>query len=178
MSEIWKDIKGFEGSYQVSNLGRVKSMERKIPHNVHSGFRTIRERILKNQDNSNGYKFVVFGYKGKINYIHRLVAKEFIINTENKHEVNHINGLKDDNRVENLEWCTHSENQKHALKTGLFKNVIGVNNHKSKLTEKEVLEIRKKYSPLKYTQKMLGKEYGVSRFVIRDIVNRITWKHI
>lgn len=106
-SEIWKDVVGYEGIYQVSNLGRVKS----LPRNG-----TIKqERILK-PHRVQGYLLAELfnrgAHKGK--RIHRLVAEAFIPNPDNKREVNHIDGDKHNNRVENLEWVTSSENQLHA----------------------------------------------------------------
>lgn len=109
--EIWKDIQGFEGCYQVSNLGRVKS------------FAWSKERILKPGINSRGYLCVVLHSDGTkcTQTVHRLVLKSFIPNDRNKESINHINGIKTDNRLENLEWATLSENMKHAYDAGLKK---------------------------------------------------------
>ena len=108
---------------------------------------------------------------GKNPLIHRLVAQKYIPNPENKPEVNHINGDKTDNRVKNLEWVTNRENMRHAFDTGL-----NCNKYKRKLTMKEVSEIRNKYVPRKYTQKMLSEEYGVHRYTISEIVRNINYK--
>lgn len=129
--EIWKDILNYEGLYQVSNLGRVKSLK-KLSWNGYS-YITKPERILK-LSNSKGYKFVRL-YKDKVakNYtIHRLVAIAFIENKNNYKEVNHIDGNKLNNNATNLEWCTKSHNIKHAYRTGLNKARIGKNNEQSK----------------------------------------------
>ena len=114
--EIWKPIKGYEDRYVVSNLGRVKRLERITCQNIY-----LEEKLLQNQNNGNGY-FKVHLFKNgrtKDKYIHRLVAEAFISNPENKKEVNHKDGDKANNFVENLEWVTPSENQKHACKIGL-----------------------------------------------------------
>ena len=110
-------------------------------------------------------------------YVHRLVAETFIPNPDNRPEVNHINGIKSDNRVQNLEWVTSKENTDHAKSTGLFNN-SGENNGSTKLTEKQVLEIRELHSTKKYKQRELAKMFDVSRVQISNIVNNKRWKHI
>lgn len=114
MREIWKDIKGFEGHYMVSNLGRIKTLNYK---------RKKTEKILTTTIN-NGYPFIVLWNKDK-GYgkkVHRLVAEAFIPNPENKPCVDHINTIRDDNRVENLRWCNHSENLSNSLTKEKRKN--------------------------------------------------------
>lgn len=120
MNEVWKDVAGYEGLYQVSNLGRVKNLKRKVPYA--KGMRTIPERILQNHTNKYGYVYVRLykDAKGKNIKLHRIVAQAFIENPENKRCVNHIDGNKENNRVENLEWVTHSENMQHASDNGLW----------------------------------------------------------
>lgn len=114
MNEIWRDVVGYEGLYQVSNIGRVKS----LPRNG-----TIKEeRILKPRITKNGYLYVHLrnGSISKYVKVHKMVAVAFIPNPENKPQINHINGIKTDNRVDNLEWNTASENMLHAIKLGLY----------------------------------------------------------
>lgn len=121
MEEIWKDIKGFEGLYQVSNLGRVKSLKKTVPHANYT--RTFQSRIMKQYTEKNGYARVgLFKYgKGYRKLVHRLVAQAFIPNPKLKPDVNHKDGIKTNNCIDNLEWCTPKENQKHSLDLGLRK---------------------------------------------------------
>ena len=118
-----------------------------------------------------GYQTCVLGY------VHRLVAETFIPNPDNRPEVNHKNGIKWDNRVENLEWVTKSENMNHAILNGLS-NSIGETHYGAKLTEEQVIQIRELYATKKYTQRQLGKMYGVCFQHISKIVNNKQWKHI
>lgn len=127
MTEIWKDIKGYEGSYQVSNLGRVKSLQRTIRCGLANcnNKRTIPEQILRpRRDLKKGYMQVTLSKSSVLTVysVHRLVASAFIPNPHNKPEVNHIDGHPSNNNVENLEWVTKSENAIHAFKLGLSYN--------------------------------------------------------
>lgn len=165
-NEIWKDIEGFEGVYKVSNKGRVMS------------FKYSREKVLRNAV-TNGREFVRLLKNGSYHcfHINRLVATTFLPNPENKAQVNHINGIKIDNRVENLEWCTHSENIKHAIENKLIVHEKGENHQRSLLKEKDVISIRqKKVMGAKYID--LSKEYNVSIGCIQGIVERRNWTHI
>lgn len=119
--EIWKDVVGYESIYKVSNFSRVKSLERKITiKNIYYGGNTfhtnIREKILKQTIRTDGYLSVRLSKKGNsINcFCHRLVADSFIPNPEKKPFVNHKNGIRNDNMIENLEWCNNSENVIHS----------------------------------------------------------------
>lgn len=118
MKEIWKDIKGFENLYQVSNLGRIKSLGNKSNHK--------RDIIMKQTLNYKGYLQLCLRKDNKSYHfvVHRLVAGAFIPNPDNLPQVNHISGIKTDNSVSNLEWCNNSYNQLHANKMGLNKNRI------------------------------------------------------
>jgi hypothetical protein len=132
MNEIWKDIIGYEGFYQVSNLGRVKSCERYVKH-FKGGNRLLKSKPIKISSDSYGYKIVCLCKNGleKTLKVHRLVAIAFIDSVENKLQINHIDGIKSNNCVENLEWVNNSENMKHAHLIGLKKTMI--NNEKAVL---------------------------------------------
>lgn len=179
--EIWEDIIGYEGLYMVSNLGRVKALERKVSiANKKSPYKTqqLTEHIKK-PTLSRGYLRLGLCKNGKIHrfQVHRLVALSFILNPENKSQVNHINGIKTDNRVVNLEWATQSENMKHAFEIGL-QELKGEKHPMHKTTEKVVREMRSKFVPNVYTINMLAEEYGLSMYCVRDIVYNQRWKHI
>lgn len=124
MKEIWKDIKGYEGLYQVSNLGRVKNLERKV--RCKNAERTIKEKILI-LSKSTDYIQVSLSKRGKskTHLVHRLVAQTFIPNKNNYKEINHKDCNKHNNCVENLEWCSRKQNMLHAKNNGLIKSNKG-----------------------------------------------------
>lgn len=153
--EEWRDIAGYEGLYQVSNFGRVKSFVKKTP------------KILKPFIDTFGYLVVGF-HKGdaRKNFnIHRLVAKNFIPNIENKQQVNHIDGRPLNNHVSNLEWVTHAENIRHAYRTGLRPS--GVKNPLAKFSEEQILYIRE--NPDELNCRELAKVFEVCPATIGDI---------
>ena len=124
MDEIWKEIKGYEGKYQVSNMGRVRS----IPHEIVTqwGKYLTKGKILTPRVSNTGYLRVHLSITRKTSKtisVHRLVAEAFIDNPFNLPEVNHIDGNKENNSVSNLEWCTGEYNRKHAklMKQGIIK---------------------------------------------------------
>lgn len=169
MKETYKDIKGYEGIYQVSNLGNVKRLN-------YRG--TGKERLLKNYLGCVGYYKICLSKDGKVTTvnIHRLISQTFIPNPENKPQVNHINGIKTDNNIKNLEWVTSKENMQHAHDTGLIISSKGEHRSLSKLTEIQVLEIRK-IGKLK-TQIELSRMYNVDQSLISYVLNNKIWKHV
>lgn len=115
--EEWRDIENYEGIYQVSNLGRVRSLDR-----LNSAGHRLKGRVLRSSPNSLGYHLVSLTKNGRQTSmrVHRLVALAFIENPHNKPQVNHLDGDKNNNYETNLEWSTSKENIKHALETGLM----------------------------------------------------------
>lgn len=133
MNEIWKDVEGYEGLYQVSNMGRIKG----LPRIICDG-KNIKERIFSIKNSKGDYlRFnLINGRLRKTIYVHRIVAEHFLDRMDGKDCINHINGIKSDNRVDNLEWCSYSENNKHSFdKLGRkpsFLGKFGVNHSCSK----------------------------------------------
>ena len=166
--EEWRDVIGYENEYQISNLGRVKSLKYKT------------QQILKFTLNDAGY-FIVFLYKNdtrKRLRVHRLVGEAFISNPDHKPEVNHRFGNKIDNRLSELEWLTGSENKKHAFQIGLVKGKRGDKHPKSKLS-KEDRDIIKKICVLgdkRFGFKALAKIFNVSPCSIRSVYYGLTYK--
>lgn len=183
MKEIWRPIPSFDG-YEASNLGKIRSTF-KVILKANGETYTRQPKILKPALNKSGYMRGAISIDGFMRsfMVHRLIAEAFIPNPENKETVNHINGIKTDNRVENLEWNTRSENCQHSFDIGLQKPKRGELNGSAKLTDADVLAIRahaansgKRF----YGRKELAEKYGVSVAHIKDIVTkrRNIWGHI
>ena len=120
---MWKDIKGFEGHYQASIFGEIKSLQRTVNHSIY-GLMIVQEKLLTPNKTKKGYLRVNLSLKGKSNLyqLHRIIADTFLPNPDLKMQVNHINGIKTDNMLENLEWATNDENRAHAKSLNLIKN--------------------------------------------------------
>lgn len=179
--EIWKNIEDFEG-FQISNLGRIKRLEYKkwcVPNN---SFSTMKEKILKTSfNNSKSYERIKISLNNrtKIYSIHRLVAITFIPNPNNYPQINHIDGDKSNNKVENLEWCTNNENMKHRYEVlKKFSFPKGESCNFSKLNKEKVIEISKLIKD-GYKDKDIARMYNLkSTSTIIFIRQGITWKHL
>ena len=172
--EEWLDIRKWEGFYQVSSKGRVRSLTRTIRQKSRWGeqLRTFPGKMLKLNKCTNNYTFVQLskpGFKAKCQLVHRLVAEAFLGPAPDKHEVCHKNGDRSDNRALNLRWGTRKSN--HADKILHGTDNRGENNHMCKLREKDVIAIRRSLLPLK----ALAVEYKVSEPTISDIRNYKSW---
>jgi hypothetical protein len=176
MEEIWKEINIANRVYYVSNMGNVKNSK---------------GMLMSQRTSKDGYKLVRIWFprenpkvgqrkwKGKQIKVHRLVACAFIPNPNNLSDVNHIDRDRTNNRVDNLEWMTHTDNVKYSHKMGGYDgHSTGIKNPKARLTEEQVIEIRRKYDSGEMTQMEIAKEYNVGWSTIHNIVFRLTWKHI
>lgn len=159
--EVWKFIDGYDGLYAISNFGKVKNIKtgKELATQYDGRYKTL-------QLSKNGIH--------KKNYIHRLIAVAFIPNESGKKCINHIDGNKTNNNISNLEWVTHSENNKHAMKTGLNKAPKGSNQNFSKLTNENVLEICKMLDDGESPANICD-YYNVSNRTIYDIKLGNTW---
>lgn len=169
--EIWKPIAGYDGLYSVSSFGRVRRDS--VGYNVPAG------KILAGGKDERGYQLVNLWKDGKGHTlkVHKLVATMFLGIAPEGLQVNHIDGKKSNNRVENLEYVTCKENCVHANRIGLRSGMKGERNGFSKLSSIDVIAIREKYS-LPMTTRQLADEYGVSIDNIRLIVKNRVWKHL
>ena len=162
--EAWKPVIGYEGKYQVSDRGRI----RRINH-------------LKPRNNRYGYPYVVLvgeGRKRETIQVHKLVTEAFIGPRPESLQVNHIDANKENNRADNLEYVSHLENIRHAIKLGLSEHYYrrGEAKQSAKLTEEQVLEIRKLAGTM--SQGEIARRYNTQPSNVWSIINRKTWKHL
>lgn len=166
--EEWRWIPEHEELYMASSFGRIRSHKRKkwriLSPELNRGYEML---LLRRQKN-----------KKKGWYVHRLIALTFIPNPENKPCINHKNYIKNDNRVENLEWITWQGNVLHKNLITSKNPFLGIKNPKTKLTEQQIFEIRELRKTKSLSGKKLGKLFGVSDTNIYDIINHNTWKHL
>ena len=173
MNEIWKPIKGYEGFYEVSNLGRVRSLDRTEYIRNKAGGITARQKrgkILKPHLDSRGC-YLHVGLRGKSTNVHRIVAKTFIDNPNGYPEVNHKDEDKTNNAVTNLEWCDHKYNNNYGSKIG---STRGTKNPSSKLTEKDIMEIRRRRNNGELLRE-ISKDFGISENHVCNIARGVRW---
>ena len=176
MQEVWKDVCGYEGVYEVSNLGNVRSIDRiDCLGHIRKG------KVLNIVTDKYGYFVVHLSLFGKSKYhkVHRLVALAFIENPQNFRQINHKDENKKNNCVSNLEWCTSKHNINYGNRNNLVAiSLYGENGHRHKLTQKDVDEIRTLYKKRskENNMKKLSLKYGVSETEIRRIIKNQRWK--
>lgn len=176
-NEIWKDIIEMESFYSVSNYGRIVRKSR--PVKTKGGERNLKERYSKLQNNGRGYLALYVKINGKrtLLYIHRLVAMYFLENPFKLPEVNHKDGNKSNNNVDNLEWITREDNQKHASENNLIKK--GEACSYSKLNKNDVLAIRRLYRMNPgFNKCAVARKLNVRDTTIHKIINNQRWKSI
>ena len=181
MLEVWKSICDFEGFYEISNLGNVRSVERLV-HKSNGRHAIFKSNPLKPTMGAGYFRVVLSmeGFKRTLS-IHRLIAIAFIPNPKKLSCINHKNGIKTDNSLGNLEWCSYSENTKHAFKTGLLtsglKGKTGESHPTSKLKSKEVVIIKDLINAGQ-TLISIAKRFNISDKAISDIKIGRTWRSI
>ena len=191
MEEVWKDVVGYEGMYQVSNLGRIRSLDRFVNSSViNIGKKKTKGRILK-QCICHGYLVVSLGKNGKTQRVHRLVANEFIPNPENKPHIDHINTIRTDNRVENLRWVTAKENSNNPISKEKIRKVMTgrkqseESNNKRKEKAKKQKVICVETNTIYESMKECGRKNGITSSQIsracrgiRKTAGGLHWKFI
>ena len=183
--EVWRDVSGWEGIYEVSNRGRVKRIKRRVTHrNQATAFSMVYPtKILRANPDSRGYPQVVLnavsvGKKKRTARVHRLVAEAFIPNPQNKLQVNHINSDITDARAFNLEWCTASENQRHSYDAGGRMPPRGVESSVCKYSEATVKAVYILATTTDTSQAEIGKLYSMPQITVSNIKTKKTWRHI
>lgn len=182
MEEVFMPIEGYEGLYEVSNFGRIKSLERlkKLP-GKNQGFKIKEEQILKNRVNKSGYVVASLCKNGKVkvHLVHRLVLIAFVPNPLKKKCVNHIDSNRSNNMISNLEWVTHSENSKHAYEYG-FKEPIaikGVRHYRSTFSIEDIHAIRSMIRSKKSVV-YIASVFNVTESAISGVKFGRTWRHL
>ena len=177
-NEVWKSVPGFEGYYEASNIGRIRTVDR-IGKTCYGADRKLNGKLVAQNSGKKGYLRVSSRIHG-VMLVHRLVALTWIQNPDALPVINHIDGNKENNRIENLEWCTQSYNMKHAHRNGLAKGMVLLKGDKSiaaKLTERKVANI--KFRLLHGDRAVdLAKEYGVNKNTIAELKAGRSWSHV
>lgn len=170
--EKWRQAKGFSERYSVSNMGRIFTTSAHGKKDNPAIMKPARS-FDKRRGTWEYYKTVMDGHTI---VVHRVIAATWIPNPENKPFINHINGDKADNRVENLEWCTTSENILHAYRTGLEKKQLGQKHHAAKMTDEQVRQFKWEWAhDRKMSRKQYAEKLGVTEAAIKDIIRGRSW---
>ena len=170
LNEQWRDIKGWEGFYQISNMGNLKSLKRPF---------VKEDKILKACIDRYGYPFACLCKNGKklaCHKIHRLVLEAFVGLRPPGMEGRHIDGDKRNNKLDNIEWATHEINELDKYRHGTI--IYGSKNSFAKLTEDDVVQIRSLWKTGKFTQWALANKFNVRQFCIWSVIHRKSWKHV
>lgn len=177
--EEWRDVVGYESSYEVSSYGKIKSIERRCA-SKNGKTRKVPERIMKPKIDRYGYSAIHLSKNGERRdfTIHRLVALAFIPNPENLPQVNHKDGDKLDNRVDSLEWCSAQYNVQHSFDNGLQKVPCGTDRPFFKMSDEKVREVRKRYATEGISLVKLAKDYDICPQTLHSIILLKTWKHV
>lgn len=178
--EIWKSIPGYEGAYEVSSTGRIRSLQRLVTSRWGDGSpRLHRARILILRTDVDGYKWATLFRNAKRKNVraHGAVLSAFIRPKREGEECNHIDGNKSNNHVDNLEWVTAKQNTTHAFTAGLRHPMRGDKHAMAKLSRQQVLEIRGRVA-CGAIRRTMAKEYNVSVQAICDVVNGHTWRSV
>ena len=178
MTETWRAVAGYEGSYEVSDEGRVRSWVRVVASRF-GRTRKPRGKELKPYFDRDGYSVARLSVNGnwRLLKVHHLVAEAFIGLRPVGLQINHKNGMRDDNHPRNLEWVTASQNTQHSYRVLGRKPPCGEEHYNAKLTVASVDVIRSRYESGSVTQRELAEEYGVRRSNIGHIIRGNTWKH-
>lgn len=179
--EDWKDVVGYEEYYAISSIGRVISYPRKVWSVKNNCYANRKGRLLKQKHTYDGYRTITLHVDTirKETMVHRLIAQAFIPNFENKAYVNHIDGNKQNNHIDNLEWVTASENCIHAIKTGLAPSLAGEGNIKSSITEEQAIYIKQNYFKQSHGNKQeFASHLPISNSVVKKIAYGTLWSHL
>lgn len=179
-AEEWRAVPGYEGKFEASSQGRVRSVARWTGTRGQNQFRWVKSHIVGKNNGGRGYHRVNVAKYGKgkqHEVVHRMVAKAFVPNPDNLPCVNHIDGCKTNNHPENLEWCTHQENMKHAFDNELTPRkclLAGERSIAAKLTESQVRQIKRRLLAGE-GNKAISRDYGVSPSTIAEIKAGRSW---
>lgn len=179
--EEWRDVVGWEDLYSISNFGRLKTKEKYLNSpNCKRGIRFIPEKMIRARVYNSGHLRATLHRENKCvtKLVHRLVAEAFLPRIEGKNWVNHKDCNKLNNQVDNLEWCTPSENVQHAWANGRMPIIRGEDKINAKLTEEQVIEVRRVYALGGISQDKLALLYSVKRGCIKSIVENKSWKYL